>query len=502
MIVICQRCQAKFRVPDEKIPARGAKVRCSKCQAVFVVHRDVPADPPPPARDGADGGPTSGGGFERPSPRRASAALDVDLEARPAVPPPLPPATPEDAGPVADPFAPSPPRDDPFAAAALASAGAAEPDPFGAPAFASHLAPAEGPGEPAPPAQARLAVTDLSDLLGAGGPAAPPPLPPGLGAAGSGPAVEDPPAFGASSDLGIALEDRVTPPAFHVAGAAFESGLAGDAFGGLRDAGAYAPGSFDFSGSDGESLALATERTPAGPLAGDAAEPAARPELAAPADAGGGPSIPQRPRLPARAEGAATERAEPEAVDRIPGGRGSPLRAAVVNALALAALVLVALATLVVWRGEGSLSGSGPAALLASLRRGGAPAGPFAATELRKGLYDRERAPPLVFVRGTVVARPDSPAVDAVRVEVELVKEGAVVARGEALAGAVPTPEELWRAADPAALAAVVKGARARAPARVRAGDAVPFLVAIADYPGDLGGATVRVALSPAEAGR
>ena len=31
-----------------------------------------------------------------------------------------------------------------------------------------------------------------------------------------------------------------------------------------------------------------------------------------------------------------------------------------------------------------------------------------------------------------------------------------------------------------------------------RAGDAVPFLVALADYPADLGAVTVRVALAPA----
>jgi predicted Zn finger-like uncharacterized protein len=43
MIVICTRCQARFRVADEKIGPRGAKVRCSKCQTIFVVHRSVGA---------------------------------------------------------------------------------------------------------------------------------------------------------------------------------------------------------------------------------------------------------------------------------------------------------------------------------------------------------------------------------------------------------------------------------------------------------------------------
>src|SRR6266542_3858136 len=41
MIVICTKCQAKFRVADEKIGPRGAKVRCSRCQTVFAVQREA-----------------------------------------------------------------------------------------------------------------------------------------------------------------------------------------------------------------------------------------------------------------------------------------------------------------------------------------------------------------------------------------------------------------------------------------------------------------------------
>ncbi|HET6921527.1 MAG TPA: zinc-ribbon domain-containing protein, partial [Anaeromyxobacteraceae bacterium] len=36
MIVTCTSCQARFRIPDEKIGPKGAKVRCSKCKNVFV----------------------------------------------------------------------------------------------------------------------------------------------------------------------------------------------------------------------------------------------------------------------------------------------------------------------------------------------------------------------------------------------------------------------------------------------------------------------------------
>ncbi len=37
MIVTCSNCQTKFNLPDDKIPAGGAKVKCSKCAHVFKV---------------------------------------------------------------------------------------------------------------------------------------------------------------------------------------------------------------------------------------------------------------------------------------------------------------------------------------------------------------------------------------------------------------------------------------------------------------------------------
>ena len=35
MIVTCPNCQTRYNLPDEKIPAGGAKVKCSKCAHVF-----------------------------------------------------------------------------------------------------------------------------------------------------------------------------------------------------------------------------------------------------------------------------------------------------------------------------------------------------------------------------------------------------------------------------------------------------------------------------------
>lgn len=111
MIVECESCRTRFRLDDAKVPATGAKVRCSRCKTAFIVHR------PSATRDEAieevvaeataPGGPRSpdvtqdlfdvsaSGG------RRATAApsagpddekWEFDEEPRPASPPALPAA--------------------------------------------------------------------------------------------------------------------------------------------------------------------------------------------------------------------------------------------------------------------------------------------------------------------------------------------------------------------------------------------------------------------------
>src|SRR5512138_667012 len=99
MIVICTKCQAKFRVADDKIGPRGAKVRCSKCQTVFLVHPDL-------------GSISVTNGELRPTvtPVPPTAAASA-----PAAGPPQSPGSPR---PAPDPFAAaSPPGPDPFATA-------------------------------------------------------------------------------------------------------------------------------------------------------------------------------------------------------------------------------------------------------------------------------------------------------------------------------------------------------------------------------------------------
>jgi predicted Zn finger-like uncharacterized protein len=57
MIVKCERCQTRFKIPDEKVTEKGVKVRCTKCQHTFRVAREdavsatpAPADPAPSAK--------------------------------------------------------------------------------------------------------------------------------------------------------------------------------------------------------------------------------------------------------------------------------------------------------------------------------------------------------------------------------------------------------------------------------------------------------------------
>lgn len=551
MIVICTKCQAKFRVADEKIGARGAKVRCSKCQTVFLVH---PALGTVPVTDG-EGGDASPGG-SRAAPARGGRP--------PPVAAPAPPPDPFGAGdpfaasaPLADPFAPSPDR---FAAA----------DPFAAqsPPAANAVGDLGDPFVAAVSPRSTLPVTDLSDLLGAGSAAppraqAPPPLPapapprddpfaapapaealappaaapPGADPFGGDPFASAPAAAApapedglAAPDLelaprtplpddgGLALEDRLTPPPKKLGAPTpvphdqgLEQGLeaeapaappehaaAADPFAAFTAAPAGAaaepfdPGAFEFGGDEGAPLAeeepsLAAATPP--PIAAPRAAPTVAPAFAPPAPAAPAPAPAPAPAAPR----AAPPDAAPE---RVPGR--PRLRAVAVNAVALFALLVVALALWAVWRTEGPFEAASlrPSAILAALGRGAA-SGPWSAQDVRSGVYDRVRGAPLLFVRGRVVSRAAAP-VTAVKVAVEVVRGGQVLARGEALAGAVPTEEELYLAADDAAVAAAAGAARARAPAQIRPGDAVPFLVPIGDAPPDLEGASLRIDVAPA----
>jgi predicted Zn finger-like uncharacterized protein len=88
MIVTCPQCQTRFRIPDERVTAKGVKVRCTRCRHTFRVSRptdpaESPQDPfaqfsPPDALSERDKTPARG--------ISVAAALGVEVE--PAGPPP------------------------------------------------------------------------------------------------------------------------------------------------------------------------------------------------------------------------------------------------------------------------------------------------------------------------------------------------------------------------------------------------------------------------------
>ncbi|MBI5970530.1 MAG: zinc-ribbon domain-containing protein [Deltaproteobacteria bacterium] len=93
MVIQCDKCQTKFRLDDSKVTGAGIKVRCTKCQNVFIVrppgYQDAPQEaappppsggqPPPPSNDqietdkGAQA-PLPSGGFEAPPPPSSTGA--------------------------------------------------------------------------------------------------------------------------------------------------------------------------------------------------------------------------------------------------------------------------------------------------------------------------------------------------------------------------------------------------------------------------------------------
>jgi predicted Zn finger-like uncharacterized protein len=516
MIVVCSGCAAKFKVADEKVGPKGAKLRCSKCGTVFMVRRDEPVGAPPGSAPAAAPAPApepfvetppapplsppplprrtstaaSIGGLEAPprstelgAPVDARSAFEIDLE--PSAPRGLP-------GP--DPFAPALP-DDPFATAA-----APEPPPEPEPA-------PEAPHLPAP-----LDPFGLGDASPDPFAAVQAPVPPELmatAAASPGPSDDPfaaalPPLEGGQSPGGdLALEERTTPRPR--AARPQSSAPMDDPFGAPVEGGDL---SFD-GGQPGDIPPMSTD-LPGEPFAGFApVVPGAEPQRAAPAprleaplhvDPFAAAAVDADPLRVAGAPGPGGSGAAPgpsvaaeAALDGTAPRRLARLRSAAVNAVSLVAVLAAALALLLVWRGDVPLSVAvHPSQLLAALARSDRPAEPLTTRHVSSGFYPRARGAPLLFVRGEVVSGAPA-AVPGVRVAVELVQAGAVVARGEAAAGAVLDPETLHGAVDAAALAMAAGDAALGAPAALQPGQVVPFLVALVDYPADLSGVSLRI---------
>lgn len=475
MIVTCTSCQTRFRIPDDKIGSRGARVRCSKCKNVFMA---------------------------KPGPAGERAPAPQDPFAAPAPGPFGIPAP--------DPFAAPP--DDPFA-----TSGAAPADPFGAaPDDPFAVAPPPGGSAGAVP----LPVTDLADLAAPPRGAVPatrggltalaPPIP---APAETGPVAN-------ADDLVLEEPSRAismappplpsTAPAFDFSPAGelaepasaegegqapqFELGMPGTDLG--EQPGAWAKsglelgssadgmaGGADFAAADPFASAAAAE--PPAPLADLIEGAAARPRtitepitrVQAP------PMAPASPTAAERLKAALAPRAGPLSA---PSPRGR-LQAFVANAISLAALLAVAAGLLSWWlRGSAGPDGAGGRSV--------------EAVGTRSGLYETPTGRQVLFVRGQIRSRSAVP-LGRVVVRAEVLRSGEVLARAEGLAGAEPTPEEVVRLANREDAARLRAQVASRAPARLAPGRSLPFLVVFDEVPEDLPDAAFRVVAEPQRGG-
>jgi hypothetical protein len=222
------------------------------------------------------------------------------------------------------------------------------------------------------------------------------------------------------------------------------------------------------------------------------------PELVEPSPPVAPPPPPEAPAPPPVVAPAAAPEGPEEAAAVGLRQRSSRVRSLLVNAVSLVALVLVAVGILALWRGvRPGGAGIHPRSLFGALS---AEPPPFGTSQLRSGLFERADAAPILFVSGKAVSH-GAAAAHGLRVRVELVRKGAVLGSAEGRVGAVPSSEELYSARDGAAIAALFARLEAKAPDVVKPGDAIPFLVAISDYPADISGIGLRVSVEPAGRG-
>jgi hypothetical protein len=160
---------------------------------------------------------------------------------------------------------------------------------------------------------------------------------------------------------------------------------------------------------------------------------------------------------------------------------------------ALTGLVGAALA--VVFVIAASLTGDGAGGWLGLM-----PKSDVVATKVVSGLYDTASGKPVFYVRGRVENRGHKPH-GPVRVVAELVGEAGTDAKTEALAGAEPSPEEVYglrSVADAEKLQRALQGVEAER--RLLPGKSVPFFAVIADPPPDVQRHRLHLRVEPIDA--
>ncbi len=468
MIVKCESCQTRFRIPDEKVTEKGVKVRCTKCSHTFRVSKTAspaetaPADPfaqfapaadPPMDQATRPGLYAHGVAASKPAPARAQSSAPADLsDLFGSAPEPSAPAV------------PLPAASAPRGAAAPGSAGEDYSDVFNAPTRVAMVPPAAAP-------PTRAAATQLSRAVNS----VPPPAPQ------------------SSAPLELSADPFAAQPSQLLA----DLPPPDDLFGGLTgpqaqlttsgshplDLGAGAPdrGLFD----------IPEPREPApAPTAGDA-DPFGR--FGQSED----PSPPETDQVSEVPSATVQKPAgRPEDARGLEEGKGSGVArrfsGLIVNVSVAALLVVVLLTVGSVYLNEGKLNLSELS--VEKARELFLPARTLVVRDVSNGLYDTAQGRPVFFVRGEVENRGEGAG--RARVRAEILDGETLVRSVEGFAGEVPTPEALHAvqsAEDVRALTQRLdRGAQPVAP-----GARVSFLLAFYEYPPDLAAYRLRVTVLP-----
>lgn len=513
MIVKCEQCQTRFKIPDEKVTEKGVKVRCTKCQHTFRVKRDgtsaatgqfaavaptdqVPALARPAARtddpfakfgtapsDVGLGEATRPGTYalgveasRQPSgPLQPSFAAQMDLPSQvfeqPTKVGQLPAAPPGRKQLRDEPTSPASPFD---FAAALGSAEPPPPPPFDFAAPPPPQAPAAyEPPPPPPPPPARAPVR--TERFAA---AAPPPPPE--------------PAPNPFAQLQFGEQTSPASPAFTEPEVPSVFGPGGGDFFGAAEPPAAAAPAPAAAAVHPDSLGLSED----GQVETDTSQRASLFDMPAVQD-GGTPQPGEAPdpgvapigrlKLVSIPEGGAPAPQAPVAEAPRPKRKLGGLVFNVAIASALVALLTV-IVTVYLSEGKVELASFSPDRLKATFS---SPTN-WAALDISNGLYDTKSGRPVFFVRGEVKNR--TAKATRAKVRAEILDGNTMIRHADAWIGLAPTPEDLFSisvADDVDRLMAKLQ----QSAAEVMPGEKRAFLIPFYEYPPDLKGFRVRVSV-------
>ncbi|MBU8896018.1 zinc-ribbon domain-containing protein [Corallococcus sp. M34] len=565
MIVKCERCQTRFKIPDEKVTEKGVKVRCTKCQNTFRVAREPASDPsalvaaPEPSGQvdpfqdfGVAPDPKGveitrpgfyGAGVEATRPLPAASSwndVDIDVDEEGNEEPTRTLTLPVGVYPPAlaggQPSPESLSGEDPFSDFMTAPATAPLTSDFDLGAEEVGAAPPRAPTPAAPPramspppAPPRAPVPAVAVPVASAAvrapvpPSAPPPAPRAesllraASAPTSAPAGASPlgPLRTASAPAPVAVEEEdpfasldldapspVAPPPVEEPGSTVQDTVPTENLGDLFDFSGGASGEEGLGATDTGRAALLGHEPPAEPpgvsLLGDL------PALdASDAPTGMWRDVVDLQDVPASA-GPAVSVAKPSAR---PEDVGIPQRSGSSRARKVTGLVAnVAIATVLVVglgavghvylrEGRLDLSALSPERLRALVTP--TASRPLQARDVSNGLYETRDGQQLFLVRGEV--RSTATSASRVRVRAALFDGDQRVRSTEGLAGALPTPEDLFGLSTAESVSALRQRLDAAATV-VQPGGAVPFLVLFHEYPADLASFRLEVTLELAPA--